>query len=165
MKYSKRIVEHIVSLVEKDTYSISEICNIVGISRRIFYKWKEDKPDFKEMLLQATEVRDESLVSEARKSLRKKIRGFKTEEIKTTYIVHNNDEGNTEMKIKEQVVNEKYYAPDTSAITFVLTNKDSQNWRNKQSTELTGTDKEPIMISVTNLETKMELEKLQKEAS
>ncbi|MFV0331983.1 MAG: transposase, partial [Dysgonomonas sp.] len=64
-KYTDRLVEKIVSLIEEDTFSISEICSILKISRKSFYEWKDTKPEFKEAIEKATEHRDDKLLMTA----------------------------------------------------------------------------------------------------
>lgn len=39
-KYNKRIAERILAMIRSDTYTITELCNNVGISRQTFYNWQ-----------------------------------------------------------------------------------------------------------------------------
>ena len=45
-KYNKKIVEHILTMIRSDTYTITEVCNNVGITRQTFYQWQHDNPEF-----------------------------------------------------------------------------------------------------------------------
>lgn len=72
-KYSEKLVEKIVSLIEEDAYTITDICAILNISRKTFYGWRESKPEFDKAVEEATEVREEKLLVKARESLKKKL--------------------------------------------------------------------------------------------
>ena len=65
-KYTEKLVEKIVTLIEADTYSISEICSILKISRKSFYEWKDTKPEFREAIEKAIDRRDDKLLMLAR---------------------------------------------------------------------------------------------------
>ena len=143
-KYCSEIVEKICELIEKDSYTDKEICQNVGISQETFITWKRDKPEFSESIKRAERVYFNMIATEARKSLVKKIQGYTVQEKRTVY---NNEvkDGQSKPKIKEQTITDKYYQPDTVAIIFALCNQDSENFKNKQSTELTGKDGSPLI--------------------
>ena len=62
-KFNQSLVEKIAELIEEDNYTITEICGIVGISRKVFYEWKATKPSFAEALDQAVEAREKKTKS------------------------------------------------------------------------------------------------------
>lgn len=117
-KYSEKLAEKIARLIEEDSYTVSEICNMLGISRKSFYKWKEDKAEFKASLTEAEERRNEKFMVKARKSLKMKLEGYTLIEERITYIPDDNDPSG--WKPKSKVIRKKEYAPDDSAIRFVL---------------------------------------------
>lgn len=133
-KYNKRIVKRICDLLSKDTYTIAEVCAIVKISESCFYNWQANVVEFGDAIARAREQFDELLVKEAKNSLRKKVTGYEVDEKKTVYV--NDAEGKP--KIKEQTTIKKHFQPDTEAIKFVLTNKASDEYQNRQNTEVTG---------------------------
>jgi len=45
-KYSKKLAQKIFSLIEKDSYTIAEICASVGISDRTFRYWQNKNSEF-----------------------------------------------------------------------------------------------------------------------
>ncbi|MDR3057001.1 MAG: hypothetical protein LBU84_02545 [Prevotella sp.] len=121
-KYTKKLTEEIVSLIEEDTYSIKEICSNLKISRKSFYEWKEAKPEFKKAIDRAVERRDEKLMMTARRSLKKKLEGYTLTETRTTYVP---DKNNPEkLVLKSQVIKQKEYAPDMHAIKLILSQGD-----------------------------------------
>lgn len=123
-KYTEKLAEKIVSLIEEDTYSISEICSTLNISRKSFYQWRDRKPEFKKAIDRAIENRDDKLMIMARNSLKKKLVGYTLTEIRTTYIP---DKENPEKLIlKTQVVKQKEYAPDTHAIKLTLSRNEGK---------------------------------------
>ena len=75
-KYRPKIVNQIVGLVKSDTYTIAEICRQVGITPKTFHQWKEEHPEFGQMIVDAKDERMQFFVQEAKKSLLKKIQGY-----------------------------------------------------------------------------------------
>ena len=134
MKYSKKIIRKIVSLIKSDTYTIPEICERVGISEAIYHKWKSDKLEFFEAVKKAEESRTKFFVSEAKKSLLKKVQGYEVDE-RTTESSMQVDGTPKLDKIK---IVRKHFQPDTAAIIFTLCNGDPDNFKNRQLNEITG---------------------------
>lgn len=141
-KYSKKIVKRVIELMKSDTYTIAEICAIVGIAPRTFYDWQNEYEEFAQAVQEAKDERMQFFVSEAKKSLLKKIQGYTVQEKHTTMVDSKEKDANgkPKPKIKEQKIVDKHFQPDTAAIIFTLTNGDPESWKNKQSTELTGKD-------------------------
>lgn len=133
-KYNKKIVDRICSLIESDSYTIREICSLSGINVDTFYDWMKNKSEFSEAVTRARDKFDEILIKEAKESLRKKVTGYEVDEKKTVYV--NGKDGKP--VIKEQTTIKKHYQPDTAAIQFVLTNKAPEEYKNRQTSELTG---------------------------
>jgi len=155
-KYSKDLVNRIVGLIESDSYTVAEICAIVGISKDTFHTWINTKPDFSDSIKRAKSVFDENLVAEARKSLMKKIKGYTVDETKTIYVDSKDKAGTSTPKIKEKTITKKHYQPDTTAIIFALTNKAPDEYKNRQNSEVTGKNGAPlnaplIFVSADNL--------------
>ena len=143
-KYCSEIVEKICELIEKDSYTDKEICDIVGINQDTYITWKNTKPEFSDAIKKADLKFLRFIATEARKSLVKKIQGYTVQEKRTVYASKVID-GQDKPRIKEQTVTDKHYQPDTVAIIFALTNQDNENFKNKQSTELTGKDGSPLI--------------------
>lgn len=139
-KYSKMIVEKICSLIQADSYTIPEICRLVGISESTFHEWKASKPEFSESIKKARAAFFELLSVEAKKSLMKKVKGYEVEETKTVYVDsgQKNKDGRTVPRVKEQTKVTKHIQPDTAAIIFTLTNTDPDHWKNRQSSDVNG---------------------------
>lgn len=140
MKYSKDIVNKICSLIREDSYTIAEICSIVGINKDTFYKWKETKSDFSDSIKKAQNDFDEMLVAEAKKSLVKMIKGYTEQEKKTVTVDTGKRDDNNKpiIRVKEHSVIDKHYQPNPTLIIFTLTNRDSDNWKNKQDNNISG---------------------------
>lgn len=142
-KYSKKIVNKICSLIKKDSYTIAEICSLSGISESTYHEWKATKSEFSESIKKASDDFDEMIVAEAKKSLVKMIRGYTVQEKKTvTCDSGKKDEttGKPIVKVKEHSVIDKHIQPNVAATIFALVNRDPDNWKNRQNTELTGKD-------------------------
>jgi hypothetical protein len=154
-KYNKKIVKDICSLIKKDSYTISEICSLVGISKETYYQWIENKLDFADAIKKAKGEYDEFIAAEAKKSLLKRIQGYTVQEKKVVMVESKDkdESGKFKPKIKEQTIIDKHYQPDTAAIIFTLTNKVPEEYQNKYNAELTGKNgkdliPEPITIRI-----------------
>jgi len=163
-KYSKKLVDRIFELMSSDTYTIAEVCQMVGISEETFHAWKRNKPEFSESIKKAEEARMRYFVAEAKKSLIKKIQGYTVQEKHTTYVnvkeTGEDGKAKDKPKIKEQKVVDKHFQPDTAAIIFTLSNGDPENWKNRQNNEVTGKDGKPLIPVKSIEEKKAELEDL-----
>lgn len=166
-KYSKKIVDKIVGLMKSDTYTISEVCRQVGISRMTYCNWLNEYPDFAKAVEEAKEERMQFFVLEAKKSLLKKVQGYDVTETKVVTVPGGgkDDAGNPRPAIKEQTVTKKHIHPDTAAIIFTLTNGDPEHWRNKQTTELTGKDGKDLFAGKSDDDLANEIEELKRKLS
>ena len=72
-KYSQKLVDRICSLIREDSYTIAEICDLVGINKDTYYTWMKTKSDFSDSIKKAEDARMQFFVAEAQKSLLKKI--------------------------------------------------------------------------------------------
>lgn len=159
-KYTQKIVDKIIVLIEEDNYTISEICHIVGISRNVFYEWKTTKLEFAKALDEAVEAREEKLIQQARRSMRQKLEGHKQIETKTTYIASKDSDDPHTLVVKEYVVKEKYCVPETSAIIHSLSGGYTESKGRKQPQPTS-----PLIIQVDSEKTKCDLEILQQRLS
>lgn len=116
-KYSKRLVEVIVELIENDM-SVTDICRSVGIARKTFYEWKTAKPDFSRAIDDARERAYEELIALARRSLRERIEGYTVEETTYTYEPASYDEN--ELVLKKKVVKQKRKEASITALSALV---------------------------------------------
>jgi len=163
-KYSKKIANKIFSLIEKDSYTIAEICASVGISEDCYYYWQREIKEFKDGLTRARETFTSKKLVECEKSLDKLINGYEYEEVKTVMIDSGRPgpDGKLTPKIKERTVIKKHIIPSLPAIVHFQTNKDPENWRNRQTTELTGKNGKDLFEGVTNEELEERIAELEK---
>jgi len=132
-KFTEKLQKEIVSLIEADTYSITEICSQLKISRKSFYEWQDTKPEFREAIQKAKEQREDKLLMTARRSLKKKLEGYTLTEIRTTYIPDKNNPD--KLVLKSKIVREREFAPDTQAIKLVLTRNDARHTEEEEKKE------------------------------
>lgn len=153
-KYSKKMVDKICSLISKDSYTVVEICNIVGIHKDTYYHWLETKNDFSDAIKIAKEEYTKTVLEECNKSLRKLITGYTVQEKKVITVDSGkkNPNGTPIPKIKEQTIIDKHIQPSLGAIIHFQTNNDPENWKNKQSTEVTGKDGKPLIPEPITIE-------------
>ena len=140
MKYDKDIVNKICALIREDSYTIPEICKLVGIAECTYHDWKAKKPEFSEAIKKAQYYFDEMVVAEAKKSLVKMLKGYTVQEKKTVTVDTGKRDNDNKpiIKVKEHSVVDKHYQPNPTLIIFTLTNRDPDNWKNKQEQTLSG---------------------------
>ena len=139
-KYDKKIVEKICELISTDSYTIAEICKIVGIAESTYFEWQAKKPEFSESIKKAQHKFSELMVSEAKKSLVKMVKGYTLQETRTVSSDSGkkNDKGKKIVKVKEHVVIDKHFQPVPAAVFFTLTNRDPDNWKHRQENSISG---------------------------
>lgn len=163
-KYNKKIVSRIVELVKADTYTIAEICRMVGITPKSYHEWMNEHEEFAQAIQDAKDERMQTMVLEAKKSLMKKIKGYEVTETKVVTIPGKKKDanGNPQPEIKEQTTTKKHIQADTAAIIFTLTNGDPEHWRNRQTTEVTGKDGKDLFATKTDEELDTIIQDLQR---
>lgn len=152
-KYSKKITDKICALIKKDSYTIAEICIKVGISERSYYDWHNKYAEFADAIKKAEDEFYSFMIVEARKSLVKKIQGYTVQEKKTVTVdsgKKNEETGKPVVKVKEHTVVEKHIQPDTAAIIFTLSNRDPENWKNRQIVDSNITSDAAVVILPSN---------------
>ena len=128
-KYSQKLVDRICSLIREDSYTIAEICDLVGINKDTYYTWMKTKSDFSDSIKKAEDARMQFFVAEAQK---------------ITYVdsgkpvVDENGKEKQKPKIKEKTIVKKHIQPDTAAIIFTLTNGNPDRWKNRQDSNISG---------------------------
>lgn len=139
-KYNQRIVNRICDLISKDSYTIAEICEKVKISESTYYEWLKTKSEFSEAIKKAQDKLTQDLLVECKRSLVKLIKGYTIQEKKTvTADTGRKDENDKPIvKVKEHSVVDKYYPPSLGAIIHFQTNRDPDNWKNRQENKLSG---------------------------
>lgn len=137
-KYSKKIAKKIVDLYERGNYTIAQVCTNVGISESCFYKWQKGSEEFTELIKGAKEKFISKKLVECDQSLEKLINGYDYDEKKIITVDTGkiDTSGKAIIKIKEQTIIKKHVPPSLGAIIHFQTNKDPQNWKNRQSTDL-----------------------------
>lgn len=138
-KYSKKLAERICELIAEDSYTVAEVCRMVDISERSYYNWLSRFAEFADAIKKAQSKFDEMLIVEAKKSLVKMIQGYTVQEKKTVTADTGKKDANNKpiVKVKEHSVTDKHYQPNPTLIIFTLTNRDPENWKNRQENKVT----------------------------
>ena len=97
-----------------------QIYQNLGISYNVFYKYKNEKNEFNELLKKGKE----SLVEQLRGALIKKALGFEYTETKRFTKIENGKQVQTIEETKKQSL------PDVAAANLLLKNYDKENWSN-----------------------------------
>jgi hypothetical protein len=143
-KYSAVMVEQICDLIKQDTFTISEICELVGISDQSYYEWIRTKSEFALEVEKARQKSKECFAVLAKNSLRKLLEGYEADEIRTEEKrVKNPETGQWEDKVYTTKT-KKIFKPDTVAVIFTLTNVDPDNWKNRQHQQVEVENKDAL---------------------
>lgn len=113
-----KIKDRIAELMEEDMYTISQICEMVGIGRKTFYRWRETDCEFAQILAEAEQRRGEALRQKARSLIRRKMDGYTQRIERTVYIPSDDDPA--QLIIKQHVVTEKNIEPDMRFLMQLL---------------------------------------------
>jgi hypothetical protein len=125
-KYNGETVERICALIRADSYPVAEICELAGIAKDTYYSWLKKKPDFSYSIKKAENEYNEFIVREAKRSLVRMIQGYSVRETKRVTC------GN---KV-ENTVTDRHILPVPAAVIFALTNRDPENWKNRQDAKV-----------------------------
>ena len=155
MKYKEKTASEIIRMIEQDLCSISEICKSFKISRKTFYEWKKEKPEFKEAVEEAIDHREDVMIASARIGLKQLLEGYVQKKEKITYVPDRNDPVNDVEKCR--VVEKKFCPPSIRAIKYVLDREE----RKKDKDRLLASERRPLVIEVQDEETKRQLMILQ----
>lgn len=148
-KYSKKLVDAILSLVESDM-SVVDICSRVGIARKTFYEWMSSKSEFAQAVDDARERAYDELIMLARQALREKIVGYTVEEITYTYEPSSYDE--SEMVLKKKVVKQKRKDVSIASLNNIIRNSGVKKDRKVVPEADLPIDRKQGMISPRNRE-------------
>ncbi|MFV0311463.1 MAG: phBC6A51 family helix-turn-helix protein [Dysgonomonas sp.] len=151
MKYKEKTASEIIRMIEQDLCSISEICKTFKISRKTFYEWKKEKPEFKEAVEEAIDHREDVMIASARIGLKQLLEGYIQKKEKISYIPDKNDPVNDVEKCR--VVEKKFCPPSIRAIKYVLDREE----RKKEKQQLESWEKRPLVIEVQDEETRRQL--------
>ncbi|HMM04316.1 MULTISPECIES: phBC6A51 family helix-turn-helix protein [unclassified Dysgonomonas] len=151
MKYKEKTASEIIQMIEQDLCSISEICKTFKISRKTFYEWKKEKPEFKEAVEEAIDHREDVMIASARIGLKQLLEGYIQKKEKISYIPDKNDPVNDVEKCR--VVEKKFCPPSIRAIKYVLDREE----RKKEKQQLESWEKRPLVIEVQDEETRRQL--------
>jgi len=133
-KYSKRLVKRICDELATGNHTIADVCKKVGIDESTYYDWKNKKPEFSEAVKEAEAKRLEAFADMARSGLAKLLDTHEYEEVTTEY--ENDKTGKPVIKMQKRT--KKKIMPNPTAVIFTLTNRDSENWKNRQNIEAKG---------------------------
>ncbi|SBW03456.1 helix-turn-helix domain-containing protein [uncultured Dysgonomonas sp.] len=123
-KYSTELTEKIVSLLEDEFFTVSQVCKATGISRETYYCWMNTRGDFRSEVEQAVARREAELMTVMHSSLKKKLEGYYTTVEKDIYVPN----GHTgELVFKQKTVTKKECPPDLRTIKMLLDRQDKDS--------------------------------------
>lgn len=105
----------------RDGYTIEDIANKIGVTKKTLYDWRSQYPEIDEALRKGREIVDYMVEN----ALLKSALGFQTKEVKVTTVLRF---GKVVETIKE--VTNKEQAPNVNAIQTWLYNRSGGKWKN-----------------------------------
>lgn len=121
-KYSEELKEKAAELIEVEFFSVLQVCKALGISRQAFYTWMNEKPDFKESIEEAMNLKNEMLLSMAYSSIKKRLEGCTFEEERDVYVPDENNPA--KLLFKSRMIKRKERLPDLHTIKMILNRND-----------------------------------------
>ena len=112
----------------RDGATDKEIADMLGVSVRTIYNWRNSRPALAEAMKVGKEIADERV----ERSLYQRAIGYEQDEVKIFM------PGGAAEPVYAPFTAK--IAPDVTAAIFWLKNRRSQEWRDKQSTEISGPD-------------------------
>lgn len=115
----------------------AELAEYIGISESTLYDWTKKHPEFSEALSEGKDY----CVAQVENALYQKALGIEKEvtEVSTyTEDIIKNGEKIGEKRTEKKDTKVIYVPPDTRAAQFFLMNRCGDDWKQKQSTEITG---------------------------
>lgn len=115
----------------------TEIAEYIGISESTLYDWTKKHPEFSEILSTGKEY----CIAQVENALFQRALGIeKTATETSTYSedIVKNGQKIGEKRTKKEDTKYVFVPPDTKAAIFYLTNRCGDDWKQKQSTEITG---------------------------
>jgi hypothetical protein len=113
--------------------TVTHMCEYLGISSTVFYKWLANEPTFSEAVMEA-KSRVDDLVEAA---FLKRAKGYRYSEVSERTEEGIDKEGNAISKYV-RVETPKHLPPDAGAALNWLKNRRPDQWRDKTVVELTG---------------------------
>lgn len=130
-----------------DGLTDEQIATNMGIKRQTLYEWIKKYPVISDTLKKGKEIVDRQVEN----ALLQKALGFKetvTKAIKVKEVLYDNGKRISEKEHIEYADEEVFVPPETTAQIFWLKNRKPDVWRDVKATELTGTNKGPVMLVV-----------------
>lgn len=147
MKYTQEIADKICEQFATGDYTIQDVCQQVDISRKTFYSWKTEHPEFATAIKEANTRRLEQTKHAARSGLLTLLQGKEYDEVTEEWA---GPEGSQVLKARK--VTRKLILPNPTAVIFTLKNLDSENFRDVINQEITGP---PVVVNrIINFKTR-----------
>jgi hypothetical protein len=140
MKYGQRILAQAKKEIEKGLNDI-QLCQALGIGSSTLYEWKQEHPEFSEVLSHARDKANTAVVN----ALYNRATGIKVKER------HSHIRKDGKKTIKEVREIEKEIPPDTEAMKFFLKNRAPEDWRDRLENLIAMVNKEDIEKSAAEI--------------
>lgn len=120
----------------------ADVTNALKISSATYKRYLKDNRDFYDKIWELKFEFDVEVVEE---SLKKRANGFEYEEVHTEI---NEDKNGQQRKSVKRI--KKFVPPDTTAMIFILKNRNAKKWRDKQEVDVTVVDLSKAIENLDN---------------
>jgi len=120
----------------------ADVTNTLKINPETYKKYLRNNRDFYDKIWELKFEFDVEVVEE---SLKKRANGFEYEEVHTEV---NEDKNGQQRKSVKRI--KKFIPPDTTAMIFILKNRNSKKWRDKQEVDVTVVDLSKAIENLDN---------------
>ena len=134
MKYCRKKIEECADWVKTNGLqeyggaTLKDFCGAMGIDYETYYHWRK-KSEFSDAIEKAKDEFKASLEEKLVRSLSKSAEGYEWEEVVTEL----RPDSAGKPQIRGQRKTKKHVPPNIGAAIFLLTNVNSEKWKNKQN--------------------------------
>ena len=144
------------------TYTLLSCCESEGISDTTLYKWcgeiSEISDSFKEAQVAADNQYKKELKEKAKTALTKLIEGYESAES----FQEGTPDKNGKITTTKVTTKKRFIGPNPTAVIFALTNVDSENFKHKNETALSGKIQVENMAKLTDEELEAQIKEFEK---
>lgn len=145
-------------LMEHGGAKLNDFIKAIGITTRCYYRWLEEKPEFKDAIERGKAEFKSRLTTDLVASLAMVAKGYEREETEKEY---KPDPKNPEKPIQTKFKKKKvFYQPNVGAAIFLLTNLDPEHYQNRQKGDIVLRTDDEKKMSIDEINA--EIERLKK---
>jgi hypothetical protein len=125
-----------------------ELADFFDVNEDTINEWKKVFPKFSESIKRGKKIADANVADR----LYQRALGYEHDEVELKVVSLGSAPGGGSLGSEVQKIDViKHYPPEPTAAIFWLKNRQPEKWRDKQQTEITGKDGEPLPAAQVNI--------------